>query len=148
MFPDWVDKKYTHTFGITHWEATQRVMAAKLTILTHKIAIQLHLMAERELYYLQFLLQAASPETFGYILVFVLSSPWTMKHSPYRRTTEITNIFTARVCKEQSCPCFMRVIWILLNDVIFVNEGLEYVLKGHGSWRLWFSDFILAFLPG
>jgi len=50
-------------------------MAAKLTILTHKIAIQLHLMAERELYYLQFLLQAASPETFGYILVFVLSSP-------------------------------------------------------------------------
>jgi hypothetical protein len=30
----------------THWEATQRVMAAKLTKLTHKIVIQLHLMAE------------------------------------------------------------------------------------------------------
>jgi hypothetical protein len=30
----------------THWEATQRVMAAKLTILTHKIAIKLHLLAE------------------------------------------------------------------------------------------------------
>jgi hypothetical protein len=38
--------KYTLTFGITHWEATQRVMAAKLTRLTHKIAIQLHLVAE------------------------------------------------------------------------------------------------------
>jgi hypothetical protein len=38
--------KYTLTFGITHWEATQRVMAAKLTTLTHKIAIQLHLVAE------------------------------------------------------------------------------------------------------
>jgi hypothetical protein len=38
--------KYTLTFGITCWEATQRVMAAKLTRLTHKIAIQLHLMAE------------------------------------------------------------------------------------------------------
>jgi hypothetical protein len=38
--------KYMLTFGITHWEATQRVMAAKLTRLPHKIAIQLHLMAE------------------------------------------------------------------------------------------------------
>jgi hypothetical protein len=30
----------------TRWEATQRVMAAKLTGLTHKIAVQLHLVAE------------------------------------------------------------------------------------------------------
>jgi hypothetical protein len=30
----------------THHEATQRVMVAKLTRLTHKIAIQLHLVAE------------------------------------------------------------------------------------------------------
>jgi hypothetical protein len=39
-------------------------MAAKRTRLTHKIAIQLH-----QLYHLQFSLQAASPETFGYTLV-------------------------------------------------------------------------------
>jgi hypothetical protein len=38
--------KYTLTFGTTSWEATQSVMAAKLTRLTHKIAIQLHLVAE------------------------------------------------------------------------------------------------------
>jgi hypothetical protein len=38
--------KHTLTFGITLWEATQRVMAAKLSTLTHKIAIQLHLVAE------------------------------------------------------------------------------------------------------
>jgi hypothetical protein len=38
--------KYTLTFGITRWEATERVMAAKLIRLTHKIAIQLHLMSE------------------------------------------------------------------------------------------------------
>jgi len=31
--------KYTLTFGITCGEAAQRVMAAKLTRLTHKIAI-------------------------------------------------------------------------------------------------------------
>jgi hypothetical protein len=37
--------KWTTTIN-THWEATQRVMAAKLTRLTHKIAIQLHLVAE------------------------------------------------------------------------------------------------------
>jgi hypothetical protein len=38
--------KYTLTFGITRREAKQRVMAAKLTRLTHKIATQLHLVAE------------------------------------------------------------------------------------------------------
>jgi len=38
--------KYTHTYGVTRSETTQKIMAAKLTILTHKIATQLHLMAE------------------------------------------------------------------------------------------------------
>jgi hypothetical protein len=38
--------KYTLTTINTGWEATQRVMAAKLTRLTHKIAIQPHLMPE------------------------------------------------------------------------------------------------------
>jgi hypothetical protein len=38
--------KYTLTTINTLWEATQRVMAAKLATLTHKIAIQLHLVAE------------------------------------------------------------------------------------------------------
>jgi hypothetical protein len=43
-FPDWVDNEIT-TIN-TRWEATRRVMAAKLTRLTHKIAIQLHSVAE------------------------------------------------------------------------------------------------------
>jgi hypothetical protein len=59
---------YTLTFGITRSEVTQRVMAAKVTRLTRKIEIQLHLVAE-SLYHLQFSVQAASPETFGYTLV-------------------------------------------------------------------------------
>jgi len=44
-------------------------MASKLTRLTHKIAIQLHLVAE-SCYHLQFSLQATSPETFSYTLVY------------------------------------------------------------------------------
>jgi hypothetical protein len=68
-FPDWVITKHTLTAINTRWEATQMVMAAKLTRLTYKTSIQLHLMAESCLYYLQFSLQAASPETFGYNLV-------------------------------------------------------------------------------
>jgi ribosomal silencing factor RsfS len=46
-------------------------MVAQLTRRTHKIAIQVHLMSEsrREPYHLQFLLQVASPVTFGYNLV-------------------------------------------------------------------------------
>jgi len=38
--------KYMLTFGISRWDATQRAMAAKLTRLTHKIEIQLYLVAE------------------------------------------------------------------------------------------------------
>jgi hypothetical protein len=43
-------------------------MEAKLTKLTHRIAIQLHLVAE-SCTILQFSLQAASSETFGYNLL-------------------------------------------------------------------------------
>jgi hypothetical protein len=43
-------------------------MAVKLIRLSHKIAIQLHLVAESGTI-LQFSLQATSPETFGYTLV-------------------------------------------------------------------------------
>jgi hypothetical protein len=63
--------KSTLTTINTRWEATQRVMAAKLTRLTERIAIQLHLVAERcTICSSQFSFQAASPETFGYTLVW------------------------------------------------------------------------------
>jgi hypothetical protein len=42
--PDWISNETT-TIN-TCWEVTQRVMATKLTRLTHKIAIQLQLVAE------------------------------------------------------------------------------------------------------
>jgi hypothetical protein len=68
-FPDWIDNEITTAVRInTHWEATQRVMEAKLTRLAHKIALQLHLVAENSTICRS--LQAASPETFRYIL------PW------------------------------------------------------------------------
>jgi hypothetical protein len=38
--------KYTFTTINTRWEAARRVMAPKLTRLTHKIVIQLHLVSE------------------------------------------------------------------------------------------------------
>jgi hypothetical protein len=46
-FPDWVITKDNKNNKInTRWEATEKVMAAKFTRLIHKIAIQLHLVAE------------------------------------------------------------------------------------------------------
>jgi hypothetical protein len=45
-FPDWVYDEVDTTTINPRWEATQSVMATKLTRLTHKIAIQLHLVAE------------------------------------------------------------------------------------------------------
>jgi hypothetical protein len=57
--------KYTLTTINTRWDATQRVMVAKLIRLIHKIAIQLHLVAES----CTISHHAASPETFGYTLI-------------------------------------------------------------------------------
>jgi hypothetical protein len=62
--------KYVLTFGITHYCPLQRVMVAKLMRVTHEIAIA---PSGRELYHLQFSLQAASPETFGYTLVLLVA---------------------------------------------------------------------------
>jgi len=45
-FSDWVDNKIYVYNSKTGWEATRRIMAAKFNRLTHKIAIQLHLVAE------------------------------------------------------------------------------------------------------
>jgi hypothetical protein len=45
-FPTESVKKYTFTFGITRCCHLHSVMAAKLIRLTHKIAVQLHLVAE------------------------------------------------------------------------------------------------------
>jgi len=45
-FADWVITKYKLTTISTRWEVTQRVMATEVTTLTHKIAIQLHLVAK------------------------------------------------------------------------------------------------------
>jgi len=45
-FPDWVNNEiYAYSNKQSLW-ATQRVMAAKFTTITHKIAIQMHLEAE------------------------------------------------------------------------------------------------------
>jgi hypothetical protein len=44
-FLNWVNNEKTTTVN-TYWEATQKVMVGKLTKLTHKIVIQLHLVAE------------------------------------------------------------------------------------------------------
>jgi hypothetical protein len=45
-FPDWVVTKWKTITINTRWKATQKFMAATLNRLTHKIAIQLHLVAE------------------------------------------------------------------------------------------------------
>jgi hypothetical protein len=57
--------KYTFVAINTPREATQRVMAAKLTTLTHRTAIQLRLVAES----CTICSSRSSPETFGYTLV-------------------------------------------------------------------------------
>jgi hypothetical protein len=54
----------------TRWEAIQRVIAAKLPRLTHKMALQLHLVSES--CNICSSRSRRRPESFGYILVFVI----------------------------------------------------------------------------
>jgi len=63
-------------------------MVAKLTRLTQNTDITA---SGREPYHLQFSVQAASPESFGYTLIQseIVFSPYVVKHSPYR------NIFSS-----------------------------------------------------
>jgi hypothetical protein len=66
-------------------------MAAKLTSLTHKNS-DTTAPSGRELYHLQFSLQAASPETFGYTLFFYMHPPqFTRSHYAFMaRIVKIT----------------------------------------------------------
>jgi hypothetical protein len=78
-------------------------MTAKLTRLTHKIAIQLHLVAE--LYHLQFSLQAASPETFGYTLVFCVvptSLEWKCRRHGHTKRQNPTATFNGTTTQKTS----------------------------------------------
>jgi hypothetical protein len=72
-----VERIYPKVSGLSHnkittintrQEETQRFMAEKLTRLTHKTDTTAP--SGIELYHLQFSLQAASPETFGYTLIY------------------------------------------------------------------------------
>jgi hypothetical protein len=64
-----LSRKGNIIFAITRWEATQSVMATKLNIPTKKKNGDTTAPSGRELYHLQFSLQAASSETFGYTLL-------------------------------------------------------------------------------
>jgi hypothetical protein len=69
-FPDWVDNEIYAYNNKNSWEATQKVMAGKKNY-TDSQNSDTTASSGRELYHLQFSLQAASPETFGYTLVFL-----------------------------------------------------------------------------
>jgi hypothetical protein len=79
--------KYMLTTINTHLEATQRVMTVKLTRLTHKIAIQLHVVAQ--LYHLQFSLQVTSPETFGNTLIGISENTKCLKLIGLSKNTDL-----------------------------------------------------------
>jgi hypothetical protein len=113
---------YTLTTINTRWEATQRVMAAKLTRLTHKIAIQLHLVAEscsicssRSSRPVQKLLDTPSYilvwesftplqttrqnySSFYILMVFVITSNPSVSHSTARHLVTIISLCGTTVC--------------------------------------------------
>jgi len=75
-------------------------MTAKRTRLTHKIAI-INAPSGREQYHLQFSLQAASPETFGYGVV-LSNNRVAMNWDRRGRCRCVFRKYIPRICKEGS----------------------------------------------
>jgi hypothetical protein len=109
--------KCTLTTIKTHWEITQWVMAAKPTGLTHRIVIQLHLVAE-SCVILQFLHQVANLETFGWTLIFVV-----LNMSEFA--------FLAWLWAYHKAFLHLLLSWAKCEwlDVIGINDNLHCFLK-------------------
>jgi hypothetical protein len=112
--------KHTLTTINTRWEATQRVMAAKLTRLASQNS-DTTAPSGRELYHLPFSLQAASPETFGYSLVFSL-------FLLYDRSVHSSSLAHPTLIPPQEW-CTRNAFWSLTNDT---NDF-------HDTWLLYHS---------
>jgi hypothetical protein len=83
-FPDWVDNEITKIN--TRWEAIQRVMVEKLTRLTHKIALKLHLVAES---------------------CTICSS---RARRPVRKLLDTPSYIVQSSCSEQA-PSYLMIVW-------------------------------------
>jgi hypothetical protein len=112
--------KYTRTIINTRWEAKQRVMSAKLTRLTHKIAIQLHVVAE-SCTICSSRPQATSPETFGYTLVYI--------HLSAEQTSGIRTLKIDSELQSGIVICYISLPTLSCDSVIPLKPPFEgYVL--------------------
>jgi hypothetical protein len=101
-------KKSATTINI-RWEVTQRVMAAKLIRLTHKTAIQLHLLAES---------------------CIICSSS---SRRPVRKLLDTPSYrLTERVIKNNWSPQQTQTEHLLITNIIYKYWGLE---TGTNGWN-------------
>jgi hypothetical protein len=103
-------------------------MAAKLTRLTHKIAIQLH-----QLCHLQFSLQAAGPETSGYTLVFCTNNAFTF-------TSVKTNLITSENMTRFRRIFFAILIHPMTMIIYYRHEPKEHILKWIGRLEILYDE--------
>jgi hypothetical protein len=129
--------KYTLTFGITRWEATQRVTASKLTRLTHKIAIQLHLGAESYTIY-----SSRSRRPVQKLL-----------DTPSYNTASLTNVFYVRnfinIIYEKYASTSQFIFQHNIQERLFHRNSPPPPRSlacsvGHLLWRWWFQFFLKA----
>jgi hypothetical protein len=125
------------TFGITLWEETQRVMAAKLIRLTHKIEIQLHLVADS--------CTICSSHSRWQVWK-LLDTPWYVPPIQLRQFATYTNLMWF-ICnmKYYFGPLSIE-IWMLLNYYctklslhyfLILCAPLQLLTKTSWSWASW-----------
>jgi hypothetical protein len=113
--------KYTFTTINTRSEAIQSVMAAKLTRLTHKIAIQLHLVPES---YTICSSRSRQPvrkllDTPSYVRVFM--KPFDGPMSPPASHRFIVNSESEASCLQENTPHLRyKVSWLMFRETVAV----------------------------
>jgi hypothetical protein len=110
----------------THWEVTQRVMVAK-SHYTDSQNSDTTAPSGRELYHLQFSLQAASPETFGYTLVLT----WTF-HG-FLPIVSMFQFLTLLVLLWS--PCFMLEDTTILYSHSYPSFGFSFSTSMVTTWN-------------
>jgi hypothetical protein len=132
--------KYTHTTINTGWEATQRVIAAKLTILTHRIAIQLHLVAES-------CTICSSRSRRPVRKLFDLPSyiAWCLQNEQDRQlSVEVSSVFLSTVMKKVSAWVNIK-LWVWRRNIF--NYSSHFIVLLVSIPRKVVSRFTILSIP-
>jgi hypothetical protein len=143
--------KYMLTKINTHWETTQWVMTAKLCRLAHKVAVQLHLMAESCT-----ICSSCSRQPFRnfwiHLHIYIVYCVFTINYDSVNYTFSLPEMSCSScICHWVSCHDFMYNPFNIVTDcmlhdwVLIRGRGYGFFLHSQPHpCRLWIPPSLLS----